>query len=126
MYGLAILMKYFLKKKIFVKSSEWFSDIMYLMNNNFLFQNTLSAVIIMIYGYNINYLKYTNNIPAQLIIILYETRYNQHNYFRYHRPSIIDQFTLTFNINIVKLSINNINLGQFTVKMEVYSKNRYL
>ena len=68
MYGLAILMKYFLKKKIFVKSSEWFSDIMYLMNNNFLFQNTLSAVIIMIYGYNKNYLKYTNNITAQFII----------------------------------------------------------
>ena len=62
----------------------------------------------MIYGYDINYLKITNNIPAQFIryllcymkqettniniymLFLYGTRYDQHNYFWYYKRLIID------------------------------------
>ena len=29
-----------------------------------------------------------------LFVVLYETTYDQHNYFLYYRPSIIDAFTL--------------------------------
>ena len=28
-----------------------------------------------------------------LVLVLYETRYNKHNYFWYYRPFIIDLFT---------------------------------
>ena len=47
----------------------------------------------MIYGYHTNYLKYTNNIPAQLfsyLLFYMKPHYDQHNYFWYYRPSIID------------------------------------
>ena len=30
-----------------------------------------------------------------LSVVLYETRYYQHNFFWYYRPSIIDQFVLS-------------------------------
>ena len=44
------------------------------------------------YGYYINYFKYTNNISAQFFryLLLYrkKTRYYQHTYFWYYRPFI--------------------------------------
>ena len=30
-----------------------------------------------------------------MFVVLYETRYDQHNYFWYYKPSIIDPFTLS-------------------------------
>ena len=56
----------------------------------------------MLYGYHINYHKYTNNIYAQffrsLLVVLYEIRYDLHNYFWYNRISIIYPFTLNISI----------------------------
>ena len=51
----------------------------------------------MTYGYHINYLKYTNSIPAQFLqyLVFYmKPDMDQHNYYWYYRPSIIEPFTL--------------------------------
>ena len=46
------------------QNSGWLSKNIFMMNNNFVQQHFISYYLI-IYGYYINNLKYTNNIPAQ-------------------------------------------------------------
>ena len=47
-------------------------------------------------GHHINYLKYINNIYFIICCFIWNLEYDQHNYFWYYRPSIIDAFTFKY------------------------------
>ena len=85
MYSLAILMKYFLKE---IKGSEfWVVQKQHLNDKNSIFvQLHFIICYILIYGYHINYLKYTNNITAYIFhyLLFYIYKQDQHNYFWYY------------------------------------------
>ena len=70
-----------------------------LVTTLYMMTNTVCSITHYLLLYNIvslsHNLKYTNIIHAQsfsLFVDLYETRYDQHNYFWYNRPSTIDPF----------------------------------
>ena len=52
------------------------------------------------YCYHIKYLKYTKYRYSifSLIVVIYENRYDQHKFFWYYRPSIIDPFTVICHV----------------------------
>ena len=67
----------------YMHSSGWFSNNLSVMNNiSFSYTELLYNDI----WYHRKYIKYTNNIAAQFLYL--ETRYDQHNYFGYYRPSM--------------------------------------
>ena len=100
MYSLAIIMKYLLKE-INCQSSGWFSNNIYMSNNN-VCSVTLHYLLYNNIWQQVNYFKQTNNIHVHLLfVVLYETRYdqyNQYNYHLYYKPSIIDPFTLNMKL----------------------------
>ena len=52
-------------------------------------------------GYHINYFKQTKHPCSFLLfVVLYETKYGQHNHDLYYRPSTVDPFTGSRNFNV--------------------------
>ena len=71
----------------------------------------------------LNYLKYTNINPAQLVsffVVLYETRYCQHNNFWHDRPSIIDTFTEELIQYYQHANVFTVNLHNNFCKICIY------
>ena len=88
MHSLAILIEYFLKEN---KLSEFWVvfNKNYRMNKSVCYIITLHHINIMIYGYHINYIKYTNKLPNLLFYIKPDTIYTFPSI-----KTIIDRFTL--------------------------------
>ena len=106
-------MKYFLK--INCQVSGWFSKNIDMVNNTFC-SITIYQVLYNNIWYQIYYVKCTDNIPVQffrylIFVILYETRYDQHNYFQYYIFSIIEPFILRLKIAKIKFDKSFIQLS---------------
>ena len=82
------------RKKINCQCFGWFSNIIYMINNN-IWSITLAATSWYIVSQKLSqiYKQYPCSILS-LIVVLYDTRYDQYYFVRYYRHSIIDPLTL--------------------------------